>query len=525
MLRAQVHRTLLHVPLILIVALITGCSWFDSKPESTTHVQVTEPTPLPQPEPIAKPLPPKPEAGTMSIAYPTLDRATSYALIETKSPTEVRVGQPFDMTLVVTNLSDSLNLTDIVVTDPLPDGYTLVSADPVPASTDGNIAKWNIGKLAPKQSKTIYVKGSTSKSGALLQCASMTCTPQGCTEIVAVSPALKLTKSAPKDSLICDPIPVKYVVSNTGTGSVRNARVRETLPQGVVTDKGATTLDFDAGTLAAGQSREFTANLKPAKTGALDGKAFATADGGLASDAATSTAVHQPVLIITNTGRKEQYIGRPITYDMTVTNNGDWTANDTLLVTTLPPGTKLLEASANAKVAGDKVQWSLGNLDPKAGKRVTLTLSGSTAGTVQYKATASAYCADPVSATAETLLKGIPAVLLEVVDISDPIEVGKEETYEIVVTNQGSANDTNIAIVCTLDDSVNYVTASGPTEPKVEGKTITFTPLKSLAPKGKATWKLVVNATKPGDTRLKVSMETDQTDRPVEETESTHFYE
>ena len=52
-----------------------------------------------------------------------------------------------------------------------------------------------------------------------------------------------------------------------------------------------------------------------------------------------------------------------------------------------------------------------------------------------------------------------------------------------------------------------------------------FAPLAKPAPKAKAEWRVVVKAVKAGDVRFKVTMNTDQLTRPVEETESTNLYE
>jgi len=46
-----------------------------------------------------------------------------------------------------------------------------------------------------------------------------------------------------------------------------------------------------------------------------------------------------------------------------------------------------------------------------------------------------------------------------------------------------------------------------------------------LLPKAKASWRVIAKAVKAGDVRIKVIMTTEMTTRPVEETESTHFYE
>ena len=53
---------------------------------------------------------------------------------------------------------------------------------------------------------------------------------------------------------------------------------------------------------------------------------------------------------------------------------------------------------------------------------------------------------------------------------------------------------------------------------------MTFAPLRTLAPKAKATWRVVVKAVEQDDTRFKVSMNTDEFERPVEETEATNLY-
>ena len=73
---------------------------------------------------------------------------------------------------------------------------------------------------------------------------------------------------------------------------------------------------------------------------------------------------------------------------------------------------------------------------------------------VTYRATVRATCIDPVSAAAQTTVRGIRAVLLEVIDVEDSIEVGSYETYVVRTTNQGTRAGTNMSIVCLLEDIV-----------------------------------------------------------------------
>ena len=123
------------------------------------------------------------------------------------------------------------------------------------------------------------------------------------------------------------------------------------------------------------------------------------------------------------------------------------------------------------------------------------------------------------------MVRGISAILLECVDVEDPIEVGSMETYLITVTNQGSADGTNIVISCSLPATQAFVSAEGPTQHRVVGNTITFSALPTLAPKAKQIYKVVVKGVGTGDTRFHVTLTSDQIDSPVDETESTHIYE
>jgi len=72
---------------------------------------------------------------------------------------------------------------------------------------------------------------------------------------------------------------------------------------------------------------------------------------------------------------------------------------------------------------------------------------------------------------------------------------------------------------------MEYVSSAGATNGVYADGTITFAPLPELAPKARATWEVVVKAKAVKDVRFRVKMISDQLDRDVEETESTHFYE
>ena len=460
--------------------------------------------------------------GTTETAYPTGDRATSVILLERLTPAEVRADEAYSYEVKLTNLTRA-PIEGLVLTEEIAAGLTVSEMLPEPSRRDGNRAVWELGTLGARESWSVRISGKSGGIGELESCAQVTFSMNACSATKVVQPKLELTKTAPEEVLVCDPIPLRFVVNNAGSGVARNVVVTDRLPSGWTTGDGGNELRFVAGDLAAGQSREFTASVKAAETGDFTNTAKAEETGGLSAEATARTAVRQPVLTVTKKGPAFRYIGRPAKFEVTVANEGDAPARDTVLVDTLPAGVTFGKASDDGQLASGKITWNLGTIAAGEQRTVSVTMTPTRAGPVRNEAVARAYCAE-ASAAATLDVEGIPAVLLEVIDIHDPIEVGSQETYEITVVNQGSADGTNIAITCTLPSEQEYVSASGPTDASVSGQTVKFAPLRSLPPQEKVVYRVVVKGVSVGDVRFKVSITSDQVDSPVSETESTHIY-
>jgi uncharacterized repeat protein (TIGR01451 family) len=455
------------------------------------------------------------------VAYPTGDKATSVILLERFVPAEVRASTDFAYQIRLTNLT-RLEVRDLVLTELFPAGFKVRATAPRTVLDSEGRGTWKWAALAPGGTELIRVEGSTDRTEPLWLCGSVTFSTGWCANVNVVEPRLTLTKSAPREVLTCDPIPLQLIVSNSGTGVIRNVRITDALPDGWSTMAGQAGFVLNAGDLAAGQSRQFSVTVQALGAGTYHNRARAEDDSGLTAEAATTTIVRQPILAVTKRGPDVRYLGRAATFEITVQNTGDAPARDTVLTDPLPPGTELL-AAEGGQLVGGTVTWNLGTLAPQTARTVRLTIKPNEIGTVRNTALAQAYCARG-SAAATLHVRGIPAILLEVVDHPDPIEIGGNVTYTIEVTNQGSAASTNITIDCTLPEELQYVSATGPAPVRTTGSDVRFAPLASLAPKAKATYQVVAKGVLEGDARFKVSMNSDQTTSPVEETESTQIY-
>ncbi len=464
------------------------------------------------------------EAGghIQSMIYPRPD----YGIIQVSKtmPEEVRLNRPFIYAIKVTNLTEVM-LTDVVITETISKDFEFKGSEPT-ATADGNKLAWEIDTLGPKASKSIRISGVATGSKRLEHCTAITHTIRDCSIVKVVEPTLQLTKMAPSEALLCEPIAVEFVITNTGTGAAENVQIVDTLPAGLQTVDGKGKIVLDAGTLSAGESRRFSIKLRATRTGAFVDKAVASSASGLKAESeATLTTVRQPILTITKSGPQRQYLGRSLTYEITVLNKGDGPARDTIVEDMIPPGVTSVEATSGAQSSGSKLVWELGTLEPNVSKTVRVSYTPTKEGEVMATATATAYCAETVTDSAKTSITGIAAARLEVIDLEDPVEVDKTTTYLVTVTNHGSAADTNLRIVCGLDDNLQYVSSAGATAGSIMGKTVSFAPLRNLEPKAKATWRVVVRGARAGDVRFKVTMHTDQLALPVEHTEITHIYQ
>lgn len=444
----------------------------------------------------------------------------------TKSATpRAEINEEFDYSLVVSNPA-RMEATNVQVRDTLPDGIVYVSSNPA-ASVSGQMLSWSLGNLGGGQSYPIGIRVRATRTGTFHNCADVTAdgglSDNACADTVVTAPSLALVLHCQTELMLCDNVPFRVVVSNNGDGTARNVVVTVDLPDGLASSDGRNQLSFSAGDLGAGQSKEATFNAKAARVGDYGVRASATAEGGLTADSSCSTRIVSPNLSVTKTGPDVRYIGRPATYTLTVTNTGSVQARDTVLVDTIPAGLQFISASDGGQMSGGRVTWSLGTLEAGASRTVSVELKTTGFGNVVNTATVQAFCAE-ANASYTMEVKGVPAILLEVIDVHDPIEVGGTETYEIVVTNQGSAPDINVRVQATLPPEFDYVSADGPTQGSVEGRTVTFAPYPSLAPKQRIVYKVMGKANATGDTRFTVVLTSDMLTTPVQETESTHVY-
>ena len=120
-------------------------------------------------------------------------------------------------------------------------------------------------------------------------------------------------------------------------------------------------------------------------------------------------------------------------------------------------------------------------------------------------------------------VEGLAALLFEVKDKFDLIEVGGETTYEIRVQNQGTEAANNVKIVATVPPGMRAISAQ-PKSYQIKGDKIYFDAIRKLPVKGESTYSVRVEGVEDDDHRFRVEMTSEGMKTPVVETESTRVY-
>ena len=467
-------------------------------------------SPYMTPADMSAPTPDAPRAPKTACSDPT------WGLIRMSKtmPSDITLGSEFVADLKITAVGCA---ADVVIKDVVPAGTTYVKSDPA-ATVDGNKLLWNVGDLDAGQTINAKITLRADKEGQIVNCASVAANPRTCATAFVGKPALALEKSGPETANLGDNVTYTIIVKNTGTAIARNVVVTDPVPDGYSHAGGQAEISSTVGDLAPGQSKTLSATFKANKRGKVCNVATAnSSNAGKVSDDAC-TVIRQPGLKIEKTGTPNQIIGRKADYQITVSNTGDTDLAGVSVVDSAPEGTTLV-AAPGGSISGNKATWTASI--PAGGKQsFSATVVGKVAGNLCNTASASvAGLTD--SAQACTVWKGIAAILLEVVDGPDPIQVGESTTYTIKVTNQGFADIHNVKVVATYDDKTEPTAAA---RGSISGKTVNFAPVTVIEAKKTITYTITVKGVQAGDSRNKVLLTSDELTTPVDETESTTVY-
>ena len=234
-------------------------------------------------------------------------------------------------------------------------------------------------RLAGVSHPSLKVWVKADKEGTLASCATISADPRVCASTFVGKPALSIEKTGPETAMIGGAVTYNIVVANKGSAIARNVVVTDTVPAGLTSADGKSTIVYQVGDLGPNQSKTISVPLRAAARGKHCNVATAdSSNAGKVSDEAC-TVVLQPGLKIFKSGDKEQFLSRNARYTITVTNTGDAVLND-VVVTDLAPDPTSIVVAEGASVSGKTATWRLASLRPGEGRTFTVSLTSRQAG-------------------------------------------------------------------------------------------------------------------------------------------------
>ena len=206
---------------------------------------------------------------------------------------------------------------------------------------------------------------------------------------------------------------------------------------------------------------------------------------------------------------------------LTVHNLGNIVESNSVATLQLPENTTATATTDGGVLTDNFVRWKILNLSPNSTKRVCMMLKTVQPGMLVFNSTVSSANVAPVQSSCETLVAGIPAILLEKADDPDPVAVDGTTTYTVKVTNQGTADDSNVQVIVTIAPELAPVSSS---EGTIDGQVVTLPVVPKLAAKEAVTYKIVAKGVTVGDGHTLFTLTSDVLKSPLTAEESTTVY-
>lgn len=295
-----------------------------------------------------------------------------------------------------------------------------------------------------------------------------------------------------------DPLVYTVTVTNNGPADALDVQVASTVDAEVTfvstngcgqDPTGVTTCDL--GTIAASTSKMFTVlvNVAGNATGPLAYVATAsssTTEDNPGDESDTENTLVQPPptsadLSITKSDSVDPVTpDGTLTYTLTVTNNGPDLAENVVITESLPADVTFVSTSGCSEDPSGVPTCTLGTLAASASAMVTVqvTVNNDATGTLSNTASVASTTSDPNmadnSATELTTVQDMPPsadLVITKSDSVDPVDVGSNLGYTLIVFNNGPNAAENVVITESLPADVTLISTSGCAEDPVGAPT------------------------------------------------------
>lgn len=444
--------------------------------------------------------------------------------IEWVVPQMGKLGQPMPCQILVRNTGPVL-VHNVNVKHTMATGVTHRQSEPVPL-VENNHLTWTLGTLEPGQTKRIDVQLISQLKGAINCQAQVTFTGASSAVVQVREPLLQLKVKGPEKIVAGEAATIMLHLSNPGDGPTENIKIKTVLPEGLEHTRGRS-FEVEVGNLAPKEARTMQLVCQAKGAGIQQAMLVATAEGGLTANDSCTMEILLPKLDLVVAGPKLRFIDRKATYVLKVANPGSAPAQGVTLTEVVPAGFRFHAASQQGRFEeGNRtVTWFLGDIQPGQNREVQLDLIAKDAGDYRLQAQVNSARGTKTDHEMRTVVEGLSSLLVEVFDADDPLEVGAETTYQIRVKNEGSKIESNLEVVCTLPEQVEFKGAKSTANSRfrVEGREVLFEVLPRLTRDADVIYTIQVRGLQAGNAIFRATVRGEGVD-PIVREERTRIY-
>jgi uncharacterized repeat protein (TIGR01451 family) len=268
------------------------------------------------------------------------------------------------------------------------------------------------------------------------------------------SPQLSIQKFAPAEIQVGKPAVFRVEVKNTGRVAAQGVEIRDQVPKGtqlLETNPKASIgargeLVWTLGKVEPGAAVSVEAKLMPV----AEGEIGSVATVHFAAAASVRTVATKPQLVVETTGPKQVMIDDAMTLVITVSNPGTGVATGVVIEEHVPPGMQ--------HPAGAELEYQVGELRPGQSQTLELKLTAARAGAMSNVLIARA---DGLAQVQKEMPLEVVAPELKLA-MSGPKNryLERQATYELTVSNPGSAPARDVRLVAQLPNGLKFVNAN-----------------------------------------------------------------
>lgn len=267
------------------------------------------------------------------------------------------------------------------------------------------------------------------------------------------APALTIEKLAPPEIQVGKEATFQIQVRNAGGVAAHDVTILDRIPQGTkfVTSTPAAAptaegqLMWKVGTLQPGEATTVSMQLMPLTEGEIGSVARVV----FQAQASVRTLCTRPQLTVTHSGPPKALIGEMVVFDITVSNPGSGVATGVILEEDIPEGL--------THAAGRELEFEIGSLRPNETRQLQLTLKAEKPGVVRNE----------ILVRGDANLIAEHAVELEIVAPALQVALDgpkmryldRPATYDVVISNPGTAPAREIELVTYLPKGMKFVSA------------------------------------------------------------------